>query len=334
MAERIFVATTGRGIVRAIQTSQAAGGGWVAETLLEGEDVRCLAVDPLSRGTVFAGTQGNGVLRSDDAGKTWQPSGLAGEAVKALAASPTERGVLYAGTKPARLYVSRDTGETWTELSSFRRIPWRWLWLSPAEKPFIGYVQAIALSPTDPQRLAVGIEAGATVLSRDQGKTWTRHRKGALRDCHSLIFHSSNGNWLYEGGGSGGGNAFSRDAGRSWTTLKKGLDRHYGWAVAADPERPEVWYLSASPGAFKAHSDGNAQACIFRSHEGGWRRLAVGLPQPLDYMPYALLTDPREGGHIYAGLSNGDIWHSADYGEHWRHLQVNLGGIHRTLVML
>jgi hypothetical protein len=343
MVSKIFISTSGEGrdgrggIARA---AMADTGAWEVTWLLADLDVRCLAVDPLHRGRIYAGTQGQGqdagVLRSDDAGKTWRPSGLEGRVAKALAVSPTQPGVVFAGTKPVCLFKSEDGGVTWRELISFRRIPWRWLWLSPAEKPFIGYVQGIALSPTDSGRIAVGIEAGATVLSRDGGKSWTRHRKGALRDCHTLTFHATRGEWLYEGGGTvrGGGNAFSRDGGRTWSSPKEGLDRHYGWAVAADPERPEVWYLSASPGAFKAHSENDAQAYIFRNDGARWRRLSGGLPQPLSYMPYALLTDNAAPGHVYAGLSNGDVWHSADRGDRWQQLPFSLGGIHRALVML
>jgi hypothetical protein len=51
-------------------------------------------------------------------------------------------------------------------------------------------------------------------------------------------------------------------------------------------------------------------------------------------MPYALLTDPSEPGHVYAGLSNGNIWHSPDQGDHWQQLPLKLDGIERTLVML
>jgi len=332
MSADIFIATTSRGIARAVR---GTSGHWSAEALLVGQDVRCLAVDPLCTGRVYAGTQGTGIMRSDDAGKTWAPSGLAGRSVKAIAASPLQPGVVFAGTKPACLFVSRDGGHTWAELRSFRRIPWRWLWLSPAEKPFIGYVQAIALSPSDPGRIAVGIEAGATVLSRDGGRTWTRHRTGALRDCHSLAFHATQGNWLYEGGGTGGGAAVSRDGGQTWSRPRVGLDgHHYGWAVASDPASPEVWYLSASTGAFQAHSESNAQAFIFRNDGKSWLPLSGGLPQPLSHMPYALLVDPSAPGHLYAGLSNGDIWHSDDHGDHWQQLPLNMRGVERSQVML
>jgi hypothetical protein len=155
-----------------------------------------------------------------------------------------------------------------------------------------------------------------------------------LRDCHTLVSHPTSKDWVYEAGGTGAGVAVSHDAGTTWKQHKAGLDRHYGWACAADPAQPNVWYVSGSLGAMKAHSANNAQAAIFRWTDKGWQRLAGGLPQPIDYMPYALLTDPEAPGHVYAGLSSGEVWQSLDYGESWRQLPFNLRAIHRDLIAL
>jgi hypothetical protein len=327
----VFIATTGNGLARASRFPESK---WSTESLITEQDVRCLASDPLDLEVLYAGTQGSGVLRSDDRGKTWRPAGLDGHIVKSLAVSRAEPGAIYAGTKPPLVFVSRDGGTHWTELDAFRRIRSRRLWFSPAEKPYTPYVQAIALSPTDPNVINVGIEFGATVRSVDGGNSWTGHLKGSLRDCHTLISHPTNGEWVYEAGGTGAGAALSRDADRTWTQQKRGLDRHYGWACAADPARPDVWYVSASPGAMKAHSENNAQAAVFRWMGKGWQRLAGGLPQQLNHMPYALLTDPEAAGEVYAGLSNGEVWHSADYGESWGRLPFNLTTIDRDLIAL
>lgn len=330
--DRIFISTNGSRLARA---ECGPDGQSSVEFLLEGENVRCLAADPHNPTIVHAGTQGNGVLRSADSGRTWQHAGLAGHIIKSIAASPSEPGTVYAGTRPAQVFVSRDSGAHWEELSTFRRIFSRRFWFSPAEPPFTACVQGIALSPTNSNVIVAGIEAGAVVRSTDGGKTWQDHRKGALRDCHSVTFHATNGDWVYEGGGTGAGAAFSRDAGNTWTQIRQGLDRHYGWAAAADPARPDVMYASVSPGPMKAHSADNAQAYIFRSMGGGtWERLNGGLPQPLNHMPYALLTDPDAPGHLYAGLSNGDVWYTADYGDHWQRLLLNLGTIWTAMIML
>jgi len=337
MKPETFLATTGSGLARA----SLVNGNWLVEFLLADEDVRCLAADPHSPNIVYAGTQGNGVLRSNDRGNTWKPAGLAGHNVKALAVSRAEPGTVYAGTKPPLMFVSRDGGANWNEIEPFQRIR-SWWWRSPAEADLGAYIQGLALSPTNPKVIMAGIEAGAVVRTEDGGQTWEGHRPGALRDCHTITFHATNGDWVYEAGGSGGGAAYSRDGGKTWHQPKAGLDRHYGWAVAADPARPEVWYVSVSAALASwtqpipaAHVDGKANAYIFRSAGGAaWQKLGGGLPQPLNYMAYALLTDPAAPGHLYAGLSNGDVWHSTDHGDTWAQLPFNLKGIHRTLVML
>lgn len=100
MSTKTFLATTRPGLARATCDANEA---WSIEFLLPDHDVRCLAADPLNPSRVYAGTQAGGVLRSNDAGHTWQAAGLTGQTVKALAISPTQPGTLYAGTKPARL---------------------------------------------------------------------------------------------------------------------------------------------------------------------------------------------------------------------------------------
>lgn len=337
MSTKVFLATSHTGLARA----HYANSEWRVASLLADQTLHCLAADPLNPNVAYAGTRGNGALKSRDGGQTWEAAGLQGHIVKALAVSRLQPNTVYAGLKPPALFVSRNGGQTWKEIESFQRVR-SWWWRSPAESDLGAYIQGIALSPTDPNVIVVGIEAGAVVRTADGGQTWEGHRPGAIRDCHTITFHATNGDWVYEAGGSGVGAAFSRDAGKTWRQPGEGLDRHYGWAVAADPARPEVWYVSASPMFAKsqffvpaAHVDGEANAYIFRSAGGAaWQKISGGLPQPLNYMAYALLTDPRAPGHLYAGLSNGDVWHSTNHGDSWMQLPFNLGGIHRTMILI
>jgi len=336
MKSRIFLATTGDGLARIELDSENNSPGTSSINI---KGIHCLEADPLQPGVVYAGTQDQGVLKSLDSGKTWEPVGLIGQPIKALTTSLHQPGTLYAGTRPAGLFTSSDGGETWEELEAFQRIPGRWWWFSPASLPFTAYVQAISVSPNDPETLIVGIEFGAVVRSQDGGQTWSKHSKGALRDCHNLTFHSSDGNYVYQAGG--GGASISRNGGQTWIQPKDGLDRRYGWACAADPGDPDIWYVSASPfiawkrpGPPAAHVEGYSNASIFRSKNGGiWQKLNGGLPQPLEYMANALLTDPANPGHLYTGLSNGTIWHSVNYGDSWEQLPVDLDRIYRLLLL-
>jgi hypothetical protein len=327
-----FLSTTGQGLMRALRDASAQ---WQVEHVLQGQVVNCLAQDPLQAGVIYAGTQENGILCSRDYGSSWAPAGLAGQTIKAISASRSQPGLVFAGSRPARLYVSRDQGQHWQELPAFRKIFSRWFWFSPASAPFSAYVQGIALSPTQPEVIVAGIEFGAVVRSTDGGQTWQDHRPGALRDCHSIQFHVSNGDWIYEAGGTGAGVAISQNGGRTWQQPRAGLDRHYGWACAADPRQPEICYASIAPSPAQAHNSGKANAYIFRTNgDGVWQKLGGGLPQPLVHMPYALLTDPDVPGHVYAGLSSGDVWWSQNYGDTWEPLPFNLRAIQHCLILI
>ncbi len=339
MEEKTFLAATGKGLARA----ENVNGNWQIDHHLAGMKVNTVVVDPADPRRIYAGTQGSGIQVSADGGRNWRQQGSLGVPVKALAISPHSPGTIYAGGKPASLFVSRDGGETWEELEGLRHRR-RWWWFSPGDPPgWTPYVQALALSPTDPDVILAGIELGGVLRSTDGGRTWSGHRRGALLDCHSLKFHHTNGDWVYEGGGTGVGAAFSRDGGATWQQPKAGLGRKYGWMVAADPARPEVWYLSASPqpnllrGEFDppAHQDGQARAHIYRSVGGAaWEKLSGGLPQPLDHMAYALVTDSTAPGQLYAGLSNGEIWHTADYGDTWTKMSLKFSSLWPDLLVL
>jgi hypothetical protein len=331
MNDRIFLATTGNGVARAEKNSN---GDWSVENLLVDQKVSCFATDPSSPKTVYAGTDKRGVLRSEDRGLTWVQMGLQGEIVKSLAVSPHDPKLIYAGTKPAEIFVSRDGGKSWEELTGFKRIPFRWWWFSPAEPPDKRpYVQAISVSPTESEVVLAGVEFGAVVRSQDGGETWSRHLSGTLRDCHALTFHPVNGDWAYEAGGTGGGASFSRDGGRTWQKSKRGLAKNYGVTCAIDPIKPEVWYISIAPSPYKVFSE-NPEAYLYRSaggaewHPIGWQ------PHPMNKMPIALVTDPQEPGHLYAGLTNGGVRFSQDYGDTWEKLPFDLGVIYRTMIVI
>jgi len=229
MNAKVFLATNHSGLARAY----LHGDHWHVDQLLSDQTLLCLAVDPCNPTVAYAGTR-NGVLRSSDSGQTWEVAGLQGHIVKSLAVSRSQPNTLYAGTKPPALFVSPDGGGNWKEIEPFQKVR-SWWWRSPAETDFGAYIQGIAVSPTDPNVILIGIEAGAVLRSNDGGRTWQGHRPGALRDCHTITFHATNGDWIYEAGGTGGGAAFSRDAGQTWKQPTAGLDRNYGWACASDP---------------------------------------------------------------------------------------------------
>jgi hypothetical protein len=310
-------AATGHGIARLDET---AGGEWTVDLSLTGSPVYCLAVDPADPSRVYAGLTDGGVRRTDDDGAGWVDCSPPQTAVFSLAVSPAD-GTLYAGTEPSALYRSDDRGQAWHELDALLELPSRPTWSFPP-RPWTSHVRWIAPSPHDRDLLLVGIELGGLMRSTDGGASWQDRRPGAALDVHSLAWHPRVEGRAYEAGGDGA--AWSEDAGDSWRRADEGRDRHYTWALAVDPDDPELWYVSASTGPFVAHGRGNPQARIFRREDGSWRPLAGGLPDPFPAMPYALVA---ADGRLFAGLANGELWESPDRGDTWQACALRGGAL-------
>jgi photosystem II stability/assembly factor-like uncharacterized protein len=298
---RLFVAT-GETLVRV--------DGREAEVLLERPGLHAVAIDPGNPEQLAAGCRGAGVWESDDGGSTWRDAGLPAEDVFSVAFGLD--GALYAGCEPSALYVRRD-GDAWRELARLRELPSAPTWSFPP-RPWTSHVRWIAPSPHDPGVVLVGIELGGLMRTEDGGETWADHRPGAQRDVHALAWHPTEPGRAYEA--AGGGAAWSHDGGESWQPADDGRDRHYTWALAVDPADSDRWYVSAAPGPFEAHGSRAAQAALYRwSGEGPWEELDLGLPRPLEAMPYALAWSD---GHLVAGLRDGRLLESEDRGDTWR----------------
>ena len=303
-------AATGDAIAR---LDERGDGAWESRLLLGGSRAQCLAADVADPDRCFAGLRDGGVGRTRDGGATWVDCRLPDSQVFSLAVGAAD-GAVYAGTEPSRLFRSDDGGDTWRPLDSLLGLPSRPTWSFPP-RPWTSHVRWIAPSPHDGDLLLVGIELGGLMRSTDGGETWDDHRPGAQRDVHSLAWHAHDATRAYEAGG--GGSASSRDAGDTWTPSDDGRDRHYTWAVAADPDAPDTWFVSASTGPFAAHGGRDAQARIYRRRAGEpWHEVL----DPGRAMPYALSFAPD--GRLFAALSDGRVVVTGDRGDTWTPLDV------------
>jgi photosystem II stability/assembly factor-like uncharacterized protein len=299
-------------------------GGSEANVLLERPGLQCLAVDPRRPERIVAGCRGAGVWQSEDGGGTWQDAALPAPDVFSVAVSPVD-GAVYAGCEPSALYVCRD-GAAWEELAALRELPSAPTWSFPP-RPWTSHVRWIAPSPHDAGLVLVGIELGGLMRTTDGGETWADHRPGAQRDVHTLAWHPAKPGRAYEA--AGGGAAWSRDGGDSWEPADAGRDRHYTWALAVDPGDADRWYVSASPGPFEAHGSRHASAALYRWRGAGpWEELDLGLPRPLETMPYALAP---ANGRLVVGLRDGRLLESKDGGDTWARLDVP--GLPRVVAM-
>jgi len=321
---RVFV-VTGDEVLRLTLEDSRAG---EVRTVLDATAPRCIAVDPHDPNRVYVGTFDDGLYASDDGGERWREAwdGVSERRVLAVSVSPSHVvdgvSVVYAGTEPSNLYRSEDGGKTWQLLPELRRLPSEPRWSFPP-RPWTHHVSTIALHPTDPESLLVGIELGGVMRSLDGGSTWLDHNPQAHSDAHQLVTHPLAPERVYEVAGQG--IAVSPDRGESWRRMDSGLDRHYAWATAVDPVDPDLWYASVSRSPFAAHGDGDGRSRLVRSRGNGWSAIdGWGDAPALRRMPYALAGLPEQPNRLLVGLRGGTLLVGDDAGETWTRLEPAL----------
>jgi photosystem II stability/assembly factor-like uncharacterized protein len=322
MAEQLRIfAVTGDDVVRFTLDGDT-------ETLLEGIGAQCVAVDPRDPDRIYVGTFDDGLYATEDGGATWRQAerGLEDRRVMSVAVSPSHQeagvSVAYAGTEPSNLYRSEDGGWSWQRLPALRELPSEPTWSFPP-RPWTHHVRTIALHPSDPDWLAVGIELGGVMRSRDAGASWDDHKAGAHSDAHQLLTHPRAPERIYEAAGQG--IARSEDLGESWRRFDEGLDRTYAWAQAIDPADPDLWYVSVSRSPFAAHGRGDGESRLLRSRGDGFTPIdRWGEDAELRRMPYALATFPGSPDRLLVALRGGTLLVTDDTGESWRRLSLQL----------
>ena len=260
--------------------------------------VDTVVIDSRDPRIILAFGAGPRVVRSTNAGRTWQPAGagLAAKSVSVLAVSG-ERA--YAGTfGPQRIFSSADGGRSWREL------------------PPLGtnYVQALAIAPDDPDVVYAG-SGGTTTRglykSTDGGRNWQRLTAAlGSSDVSAVALDPEQPTTVYIGT-AGNGVFRSTDGGANWHRASSGLPRirmkattvtgEVMWitqtvdvtAVAVDPANPNTLYTAT------------AGRGIFRSTDAGesWHPFNAGLTV-LDVISLGI--DAR-GRTLYAGTAGGGV---------------------------
>ena len=266
-----------------------------------GGDVRSLAVHSGNPDTYYLGTADGQIYISRDSGLSWSRTrpglGRRDLVVDNLAFDPADPDTLYAATwelkaDRGRLFRSRNGGRGWEALAVGR-------YDSP--------IRAMAIAPSDPSLVAIGISEGV-LLSRDRGRTWERITRGyrSLYNVDSLAFDHQDPPTLYVG-------TFhlawkTPNLGRKWIAIHQGMiDDSDLFAIVVEPGKPETIYAGACSGIYKSNSGGEK-----------WSRLKNGLPKAAR-RTRALNMDPSDPNTIYAGTTKG-LFVTRDAGRSWKQL--------------
>ena len=316
-------------------TRSAASAPWREEgRTLEGKHVSALLIEP-TRGTLFAGTHGDGIYASTDQGRSWtrKDQGVGFSNIFTMNFVEGPDGLrLYAGTEPAHLYVSTDIGESWAELPALRSAPSLSQWTFPAP-PHEAHVKVLAFDPRSPDTIYVGIEVGTLLKSEDRGQTF-RELSGFEPDIHRVMLSPVQPDRVLMT--NGGGVYRSGDAGTTWEHLTDRTARiAYPDGLVVDPERPEIVVVSgaaSSPGSAWLKA-GTADPRIARSRDAGttWELLERGLPEHIHGNIEALTMDRTPTGFaLVAGTTDGDVFYSDDEGETWSKIAEGIGAVSKA----
>lgn len=322
--------------------------GWaVSGPFCEAWPIHHAIADPATGAIHAAGGNawfGPAVWTSRDGGASWTHSsaGLAypaGEApVEAVWSLAAAHGRLHAGVHPAGFFVSEDGGQTWAERAALREHPTRDLWAAGAAGLILHH---IVPHPDDPARLWVAISAAGVFETADGGASWTPRNRGTRADfnpeesrypeagqcVHSLVMAAGMPERLYQQNHCG--MYRSDDGGAQWTSIEAGLPSTFGFPAVAHPHDPDTLFLFPLNGDSTGRYAPEGRAAVWRTRDGGatWHALREGLPQQgafVTVLRQAMAADAGAPAGLYFGTSSGEIYASADEGEHWaciaRHL--------------
>jgi Beta-propeller repeat/FIMAH domain len=219
--------------------STDGGRTWAtAQSGLSTTGVTALAIDPVNPAIVYAGTYGDGVFKSMDAGQTWSLCFDVPIPVRALAIHPTVTSTLYIATDNL-LIRSTDGCATWAPVGLFGL-----------------NVTSLVIDPVTPTTIYAG-GMGSGNLSHlfkttNGGSTWTDVPFGSF--IFSLVLSRSMPTTLYAGTERGvfksTGGAFDQ-----WD-LSLGLPQVPVLALSVDPTNASIVYAATESGPFRTDSGG------------------------------------------------------------------------------
>jgi photosystem II stability/assembly factor-like uncharacterized protein len=212
-------------------------GGAIA-TLRTG-DFHALAFSHSNPNTVFFGHH-NGIMRSDDGGRTW--TSLVDRRnfdAMSLAVSRANGEPIYLAGHDV-FQISTDGGKTW----------------QPVEHNLPGTdIHGFTMSPDDSNRLYALVAGQGGFQSNDGGRTW--QQLGSLPgDVMALAVAGGGSETIYAGSMSAGV-LRSADGGRSWAPATNGLGARGVYALAIDPSARQTIYAGSDGGLYKS-ADGGA----------------------------------------------------------------------------
>jgi photosystem II stability/assembly factor-like uncharacterized protein len=245
-----------------------------------------------------------------------------------LEPSATDADIVYAGVEDAALFRTDDGGKTWYELAGLRGHG-----TGPQWQPGAGgmCLHTILIDPENPGRIFTAISAAGVFRSDDAGKTWKPINRGLKSEyipdpqaeighcVHRIAMHPGRPDVLYMQ--KHWDVMRSDDAGESWQEISGNLPTDFGFVIEVHAHEPDTIYVVPIKSDYE-HYTPEGKLRVYRSRTGGneWEALSNGLPQQDCYVNVlrdAMAVDSLEDCGVYFGTTGGQVYCSADSGDHW-----------------
>ena len=354
-----------------ILTADAKREKWdVSEPYFGGWEIYHVKASPLNPDRLYAsqtsGWFGQIVQRSDDGGKNWEPvgnefkyEGVPGthmwydgtqhpwefKRVWHLEPSLTDAESVYAGVEDAAFFRSSDGGRSWQEQPALRAAKGH-LW-----QPGAGGMglHTILIDPTNPRRIYAAISAAGVFRTDDAGETWRPINAGLkspqeipdataeVGHCvHRIAIHPSRPNVLYMQ--KHWDVMRSDNGGESWHEVSGNLPTDFGFPIDVHAHEPDTVYVVPIK-SDSEHYPPDGKLRVYRSRTGGneWEALTNGLPQQdcyVNVLREAMCVDSLDPCGIYFGTTGGQVFGSADAGDHWTPIVSHLPAVLSVEVQL
>ena len=262
--------------------------------------------------TIYAGTVGQSVWRSDDGGENWKraSAGIFAECdVRALAVHPTDTQILYVGTD-AGVYRTDNGGARWELLDSPMNEMQIW---------------SLAISGQNPDTVYAGTCPSSLFKSADGGQSWRKLDVELADECAggaiiprvtSLAIDPEDDRTVYAGIEIDG-MRISRDGGETWREGSEGLSSLDIHGLAVVPGSPKTLVAAT-----------NNDVCITTDFTN-WTPLGVKNHFPWPYCRAAMYL-PNGGDRVFVGAGNGPpgnqggLFYTTDLGESWTRADIGM----------
>lgn len=198
-------------------------------------DFHALAFDPRDPDIVYFGHH-QGVLKSIDGGRTWNPVLRQGDAMSLVA---SENALIMAGHQV--FLRSESAGALWNPIET--DLP---------DKDIHGF----AVSPANPRASFAFIVDYGLWRSEDAGETWTFVSKELPETVLALAVLPTSPETLYAGT-MDRGLLKSTDGGKTWKPVD-GLSMKMALGLAQDPGDPRIVFAGTEGGLYRSNSDGSS----------------------------------------------------------------------------